>query len=103
MVKQRFLVLFGRWLITMAKVLGPVLLFELLVSVRQYLQLAPLSVIDLLMGAFAALLVTAALCGLWAWGEWLWSKLRRIRGFASELRRCSRNYWTPEAVKAKRA
>lgn len=103
MVKQRFLVIFRRWLVTLAKVLGPILLFEVLVSVRQYLQLAPLGILDLLTGVFVSLVLTASLCGLWAWGEWSWSKLRRIRGFANELRLCSRNYWSPEPVKAKRA
>ena len=103
MVKQRFLVLFRRWLVTLAKVLGPILLFEVLLSVRQYLQLAPLGILDLLTGAFVSLLLTFSLCGLWAWGEWSWSKLRRIRGFANELRLCSQNYWSPEPVKAKRA
>ena len=103
MVKQRFLVLFRRWLFTVAKVFGPILLFEVFVSVRQYLQYAPLGVPDLLMGAVMALLLTATLCGLWACGEWLWSKLRRLRGFANELRLCSRKYWSPGPVKANRA
>ena len=103
MVKQRFLVLFQRWLVTLAKVFGPILLFEVFVSVRKYLQYAPLDVVDLLMGVLMTLVLTAMLCGLWAWGEWLWSKLRRLRGFVNELRSCSRNYWRPESVKAKRA
>lgn len=103
MVKQRFLVLFRRWLVTVAKVFGPILLFEVFVSVRQYLQYVPLGILDLLMGALMALLLTALLCFLWAWGEWCWSKLRRLRGFVSELRHCSRNYSSPEAVKANKA
>ena len=103
MVKQRFLVLFQRWLVTVAKVLGPILLFEVFVWVRQYLQYAPLGVVDLLMGVLMILMLTAVLCGLWAWGEWWWSKLRRLRGFVNELRQCSRSYWSPEPVKTKRA
>jgi len=103
MVKQRFLVLFRRWLVTVAKVFGPILLFEVFVSVRQYLQYVPLSILDLLMGALMTLVLTALLCGLWAWGEWWWSKLRRLRGFVSELRQCSRSYWSPEAVKTNKA
>ena len=103
MVKQRFLVLFRRWLVTVTKVFGPILLFEVFVSVRQYLQYAPLGILDLLMGAFLTLLLTATLCGLWAWGEWLWSKLRRLRGFVNEVRLCSRKYWSPGAVKTNRA
>ena len=103
MVKQRFLVLFRRWLITVAKVFGPILLFEVLVLVRQYLQYVPLGILDLLTGAILTLMLTALLCGLWAWGEWGWLKLRRLRGYVSELRQCSRSYWNPEAVRTKKA
>jgi hypothetical protein len=103
MVKQRFLVLLRRWLFTVAKVFGPILLFEVFVLARQYLQYTPLGMLDLLMGALMALLPTAVLCLLWAWGEWWWSKLRRLRGFVSELRHCSRNYLSPEAVKTNKA
>ena len=103
MVKQRFLVLFRRWLITVAKVFGPILLFEVLVLVRQYLQYVPLGILDLLTGAILAPMLTALLCGLWAWGEWWWSKLCRLRGYVSQLRQCSRSYWNPEAVRTKKA
>jgi hypothetical protein len=103
MVKQRFLVLFRRWLFTVAKVLGPILLFEGLILIRQHLQYAPLGMLDLLTGALVTLLITSLLCWLWAWGEWWWSKLRRLRGFVSEIRQCSRGYWSPEAVKTNRA
>ena len=103
MVKQRFLVLFRRWLFTVAKVFGPILLFEGFVLVRQYLNYAPLGFLDLLMGTLVTLLTTALLCLLWAWGEWCWSKLRRVRGFMRELRQCSRSYWHPEAVKTNKA
>ncbi len=103
MVKQRFLVLFRRWLFTAARVFGPILGYELLVLVRQYFQYVPLSILDLLMGTLAALLIIALLCWLWAWGEWSWSKLRRLRGFCGELERCSRSYLKPEAVRANKA
>lgn len=103
MVKQRFLVLFRRWLFTVAKVCGPILLFEGFVLIRAHLQYAPLGFGDLLMGALTALAFTALLCGLWAWGEWWWSKLRRLRGFVSELRLCSRKYWSPQQVKTNKA
>ena len=102
-MKQRFLVLFRRWLVTVAKVFGPILLFEVLVLVRQYLQYVPLGILDLLKGAIFAFMLTALLCGLWVWGEWWWSKLRRLRGYVSELRQCSRSYWNPEAVRTKKA
>jgi len=86
MVKQRFLVLFRRWFFTVAMVFGPILLFEGLVLIRQYLQYAPLGMLDLLMGALVTLLVAVLLCWLWAWGEWWWSKLRMLRAFVSEIR-----------------
>ncbi len=103
MVKQRFLLLWRRWLFTVSKVLGPILLFQGFLLVRQYLNYAPLGVLDLLMGTFATLLAMTLLCLAWAWGEWCWSKLRRVRGFVSELRQCSRSYWRPEPAKTNKA
>jgi len=103
MVRRRFLVLFRRWAFTVAKVLGPVVLFEFFVLARQHLNYAPVGILDLLAGALTSLLIVALLCLFWVWGEWCWSKLRRFRGFVSQLWQCSRNYWSPEAVKAKKA
>ena len=103
MVKQRFLILFRRWLFTVAKAFGPILLFQGFVTVRQYLKYVPLGFLDLLTGTLVTLLTAALLCWFWAWGEWCWSKLRRARGFVSELRQCSRNYWRPVAVKTNKA
>ena len=103
MVKQRFRVLFRRWFFAVAKVCGPILLFELFVLVRQHFQYLPLSTSDLLMGALLAFLLTALLCWLWALGEWTWSRLRSVRGFLGELRQCSRSYWNPGAVRTNKA
>ena len=103
MVRQRFRVLFRRWFFTVAKVCAPILLFELYVLGRQHFQYVPLGISDLMLGALLAFLLTALLCWLWALGEWLWSRLRRLRGFLSELRQCSRSYWNPEAVRANKA
>ena len=103
MVKQRFRVLFRRWFFTVAKVCGPILLYELFVLVRQHFQYVPLGLLDLLEGALVAFLLTALLCWLWALGEWMWSRLRRLRGFLSELQQCSRGYWKPEAVRTNKA
>ena len=103
MVKQRFGVLFRRWFFTVMKVCGPILLFKLFVLVRQHFEYAPLGMWDLLMGTLLAFLLTALLCWLWALGEWMWSKLRRLRGFMGELRQCSRSYWKPEAVSTSKA
>jgi hypothetical protein len=99
MVKRRFVVLFRRWFVTAVKVFGPILGFELFVFGREYFRCRPLSIEDLLLAGLTALLLIAGLCWLWAWGEWWWSKLRRIRGFGGELARCSRDYWKPAAVK----
>ena len=103
MVKQRFRVLFRRWFFTVAKVCGPILSYELFVLVRQHFQYAPLGMSDLLVGALLAFLLTALLCWLWVLGEWMWSRLRRLRGYLSELRRCSRSYWKPDAVRTNKA
>jgi uncharacterized membrane protein YccC len=103
MVKQRFRVLFRRWFFTVVKVCGPILLFELFVLVRQHFQYVPPSISDLLMGALLAFLFTALLCWLWALGEWLWSRLRRLRGALSKLRQRSRSYWNSEAVRTNKA
>ena len=94
MVKQRFLIHFKPWLFTVMKVVGPIVGVSTLreapaaPSVR-----CPSACRSLLMGALLALLLTALLCWLWAWGEWFWFKLRRFRGFLSELRQCFRSYW----------
>ena len=61
MVKQRFRVLFRRWFFTVAKVCGPILLYELFVLVRQHFQYVPLGISDLLEGALLAFLLTALL------------------------------------------
>ena len=98
MVRQRFRVLFRRWFFTVAKVCGPIVVYELFALVRQHSHYLPLGMSDLLMEALLAFLLTALLCWLWALGEWTWSRLRRLRGFVSELRQCSRSYWKPEAV-----
>jgi hypothetical protein len=103
MVKQRVRVLFRRWFFTVAKVCGPILLYELFVLVRRHFQYVPLGILDLLVGALSAFLLTALLCWLWALGEWMWFRLRRLRGFWSELRQCSRSYWNPEAVRTNKA
>ena len=103
MVKQRFRVLFRRWFFTVMKFCGPILLYELFVLVRQHFQYVPPSISDLLMGALLAFLLTALLCWLWALGEWVWFRLRRLRGFLGELQQCSRSYWNPEAVRTNKA
>jgi len=103
MVRQRFRVLFRRWFFTVAKVCVPILLFEVYALGRQHLQYAALGIFDLLVAAFVAFLLTAVLCWLWALGEWLWYRLRRLPGFSSERQPCSGRYGKPEAVRTSKA
>jgi len=103
MVKQRFRVLFRRWFFTVAKVCGRILLFELFALVRQHFQYVPIGISDVLMGAILASLLTALLCWLWALGEWMWYRLRRLRGFLSGVLQCFRSYWKPDAARMNKA
>jgi len=99
MTKQRFLVLFRHWFFTVAKVCGPIVVYELFALVRQHSHYPPLGMSDLLMEALLAFLLTALLCWLGAPGEWTWSRLRRFTGLQNELRQCSRSHWKPEAAR----
>jgi hypothetical protein len=102
MVRQRFLVLYQRWLFTLAKVVGPILLFKGFVSARQYLQYAPLEIGDFVAGALMVLAATAWLCWLWASGECWWSRLRRIRGLRGQALANTRQHSFPDlAVRSK--
>ena len=103
MVKQRFATLFKPLVITFAKVFGAILGYHLFGMTREYFQYLPIKLVELLVGGGAVLLTIALLCWLRAWGEWSWSKLGRLHGFCGELRRCSRSYWRPEAVKTNKA
>ena len=99
MVKQRFLTHFKPWLFAVIKVVGLIVGYQLFDKARTYLQYAPLNSVDVLLGAVVALLMAGLLCGLWAWGEWCWFKLQRLRCFCAELTRAFRNHWGPKAVR----
>ena len=103
MVKQRFLTHFKPWLIAVSKAGALIVTYQLLDQIRIRLQRPPLDISDVMRAATIALLTLGLFCGLWAWGEWWWSKLRRLRGFVKELRLCSRNYWSPKPVEANKA
>lgn len=96
MVKQRFLTRFRPAVVTVLKVFGPVLGYQLLELVLGHFRYLPPSILDVLMVAAAILLVIALICGAWAWGEWSWARLRRLRFFWSEVKRFSREYWSPQ-------
>ena len=79
MVKQRFLTHFKPWLVAVIKAGGLIVGYQTLDQIRSQLQYAPLDIGDVLKALTTALFALALLCGLWAWGEWCWFKLRRFR------------------------
>jgi hypothetical protein len=46
--------------------------------------------VDVVVAATVALLAIGLLCGLWAWGEWCWFKLRRLYWFFRKFGKRSR-------------
>lgn len=91
MVKQRFLTHFKPWLFAVIKSGGLIVGYQILDRIRSQLQYAPLDIGDVLKALTTALFALALICGLWAWGEWCWFKLRRFRKFCGELKRTYSN------------
>ncbi len=87
MVKQRFLTHFKPWLNAVIKVGGVIVGYQLCDQLRTYLQCSPLNTVDVVVAAIVALSLIGLLCMIWAWGEWCWFKLRRLRTSCSELKR----------------
>ena len=87
MVKQRFLTHFKPWLNAVIKVGGVIVGYQLCDQLRTYLQYAPLNIVDVVVAAIVTLSLIGLLCMIWAWGEWCWFKLRRLRTSCSELKR----------------
>ena len=100
MIWQEFLRRFKPKVITILLVFGPMLLYQMIGMVLEYLRFPPLGIIEVLMAAGATFLVVALVCWLWAFGEWSWFSLRRLRCFWGELRRFSREYWKSGAAVA---
>jgi len=103
MVKQRFLTHFKPWLFAVIKVVGLIVGYQLFDKTRTYFQYAPLSSVDVVVAATVALLVIGLLCGLWAWGEWCWFKLHRLRRSCRELKQALNNRWRPRTVRTSRS
>ena len=84
MVKQRFRVLFRRWFFTVARVCGPILLFELFVMVRQHFQYVPQHFgFD---GALGFLLTARCVgCGHWESGVVQAAQVTRFLGRATAM------------------
>jgi hypothetical protein len=100
MVKQRFLTHFKPWLFAVIKVGGLIVGYQLFDRIRTYFQYVPLNTMDVVRVSTVALLVIAMVCGLWAWGEWCWFKLRRFRGFCGDLKRSFDKHGRPRTVGA---
>ena len=103
MVKQRFLTHFKPWFFAVTKVVGLIVGYQLFDETRTHLQYAPLNSVDVVAAATVALLAIGLLCGLWAWGEWCWFKLRRLRRFCSELKQAFNNRRRSRTVRTSRS
>lgn len=93
MIRYEFLRRFKPKGITILKVFGPILLYQLIRMALEYFRIPSLGIVEGLMAAGAALLIVALGCWLWAVGEWSWFSLRRLRVFRRELWQFSREYW----------
>src|ERR1700731_4079218 len=103
MVKQRFLTHFKPWLFAVTKVVGLIVGYQLFDETRTYLQYATLNSVDVVVAATVALLAIGLLCGLWAWGEWGWFKLRSLRRRYSELKQAFNKRRRPPAARTSRS
>jgi len=103
MVKQRFLTHFKPWLFAVTKVVGLIVGYQLFDETRTYFQYAPLNSVDVVVAVTVALLAIGLLCGLWAWGEWCWFKLRRLRLSCRELKQAFNNRRRSRTVRTSRS
>src|ERR1700721_1953092 len=103
MVKKRFMTNFKPWLFAVTKDVGLIVGDQLFDETRTYLQYAPLNSVDVVVAATVALLAISLLCGLWAWGEGCWFKLRSLRRLCSELNKAFNNRRRPRTVRTSRS
>src|SRR4029077_16125246 len=103
MVKQRFLTHFKPWLFAVTKVVGLIVGYQLFDAIRTSFQYERLKRVAFAVAATAALLAIGLLCGLWAWGEWCWFKLRSLRRLCSELKQAINNRRRPRTVRTSRS
>ena len=87
MVKQRFLTYFKPWLFAVSKAGVLIVAYQILDQVRRRFQYAPLDISDVLKASTIALFTLAFLCGVRAWGEWCWFKLRSLHRSSIEIGR----------------
>ena len=88
MVKQRFLTHFKPRLFAVIKACGLIVGYQLFDRARTYFQYPPLTILDVVTAATTGLFIIGLLCGFWAWGEWGWHKLGRLRRLLREWRAC---------------
>lgn len=99
MVKQRFLTHFKPWLYAVVKVGGVIAGYQLFDQLRTRFQYPPLNIVDVMVAATVTLFMVGLLCGIWAWGEWCWFKLRRLRTYCSEFKRALNDVRPPRTVR----
>lgn len=92
MVKQRFLTHFKPWLFAVSKAGALIVAYQLLDQARRRFQFAAFDISDVLKAATIALVTLAVFCGLWAWTEWCWFKLRGLRLVCRGIKRTFADY-----------
>ena len=100
MVKQRFLTHFKPWLFAVGKAGALIVSYQLFDQIRTRLQHPPLNIADVLMAATVAISVLALFCVMWAWGEWLWFRLRSFVSFSRKFRLDVRNHRSQRRLRA---
>ena len=93
MVKQRFLTHFKPWLFAVIKAGGVIVGYQLFDQSRTYFQHPPLTILDVVTAATTALLMVGLLCGLWAWGEWGWYQLHKVRALLKPWKAAYESQW----------
>jgi hypothetical protein len=101
MVKQRFLTHFKPWLFAVSKAGALIVAYQVLDQMRRRFQYAPFDISDVLKASTIALFTLALLCGLRAWGEWCWVKLRFLRRLGIEIGRFTDRHTAPQLSSAR--
>lgn len=85
MVKRRFLTHFKPWLAAVVKAGALIMMYQVMDQTRRHFRYEPFDISDVLKASTIAILMLAIFCGLRAWIEWCWFKLRRLRSFRREI------------------
>jgi hypothetical protein len=101
MVKQRFLTYFKPWLFAVSKAGALIVAYQVLDQMHRRFHYAPFGISDVLKASTIALFTLALLCGLRAWGEWCWVKLRGLRRLGIEIGRFTDRRTAPRLSSAR--